>query len=261
MRELSTSPVQIEGLPEGFKEGPFAFRRGDKYYLTFPWVRKNTETLAYAMSDTPTGPFEFKGIIMDESPTGCWTNHHSIVEYKGQWYLFYHHNDYSPQFDKNRSARIDSLTFNPDGTIRKVQPTLRGVGITDARMKIQIDRYSKTSRSGVKIQFLDTEQKFDGWKACLTSRGAWLEYSNVDFAAGNYSQMKLRVKSEKGGTLRVEAGGKTLSEVEIPLCKDWQVLTAPVSSVPCGLNVVRVTLAGGGDVEIDWLGFATDANK
>lgn len=255
MRELSTSPVQIEGLPEGFKEGPFAFRRGDKYYLTFPWVRKNTETLAYAMSDTPTGPFEFKGIIMDESPTGCWTNHHSIVEYKGQWYLFYHHNDYSPQFDKNRSARIDSLTFNPDGTIRKVQPTLRGVGITDARMKIQIDRYSKASRRGVKIQFLDTEQKFDGWKACLTSRGAWLEYNNVDFAAGTYSQMKLRVKSDKGGTLRVEAGGKTLSEVDIPLCKNWQVLTVPVSSVPSGLNVVRVTLAGGGDVEIDWLGF------
>ena len=38
----------------------------------------------------------------------------------GQWYLFYHHNDYSPQFDKNRSVRIDSLNFNPDGTIQKV---------------------------------------------------------------------------------------------------------------------------------------------
>ena len=46
------------------------------------------------------GPFEFKGIIMDESPTDCWTNHHSLVEYKDQWYLFYHHNDYSPEFDK-----------------------------------------------------------------------------------------------------------------------------------------------------------------
>ena len=69
----------------------------------------DTETLAYAIADNPLGPFEFKGIIMEESPTDCWTNHHSIVEYKDQWYLFYHHNDYSPDFDKNRAARIDSL--------------------------------------------------------------------------------------------------------------------------------------------------------
>ena len=56
------------------------------------------------------GPFTFKGIIMDESPVGCWTNHHSITEYNGQWYLFYHHNDYSPNFDKNRSV-LYRLTF------------------------------------------------------------------------------------------------------------------------------------------------------
>ncbi len=64
---------------------------------------------------------------------------------KGQWYLFYHHNDLSPRFDKNRSVRIDSLFFNQDGTIRKVIPTLRGVGVTDASRKIQIDRYSLIS--------------------------------------------------------------------------------------------------------------------
>ena len=125
MKELASAPVLIEGLPEGFKEGPFVFERNGKYYLTFPWVKDKTETLAYAMGNSPSGPFEFKGIIMDESPTGCWTNHHSIVEYNGQWYLFYHHNDFSPEADKRRSVRIDSLTFNSDGTIVKVKPTLR----------------------------------------------------------------------------------------------------------------------------------------
>ena len=116
MLELASEPMQIQGLPEGFKEGPFAFERNGKYYFTFPWVKEKTEVLAYAMGDNPMGPFEFKGIIMDESPTDCWTNHHSLVEYKGQWYLFYHHNDYSPEFDKNRSARVDSLFFNPSNT-------------------------------------------------------------------------------------------------------------------------------------------------
>lgn len=39
------------------------------------------------------GPFEYKGVIMDESPTDCRTNHHSILDYRGRWYLFYHHKD------------------------------------------------------------------------------------------------------------------------------------------------------------------------
>ena len=90
MMELASEPQAVEGLPDGFKEGPFAFERNGKYYFTFPWVREKngTETLAYAMADHPMGPFTFKGIIMDESPTKCWNNHHSIVEYQGQWYLF-----------------------------------------------------------------------------------------------------------------------------------------------------------------------------
>ena len=122
---------EMKGLPEGFKEGPFAFHRGDWYYLTFPWVRKEkgTETLAYAMSKSPLGPWDFKGIFMAEHEDGCWTNHHSFVEYKGQWYLFYHHNDLSPNDDKRRSARIEKVTFNDDGTIPEIKPTLRGAGI------------------------------------------------------------------------------------------------------------------------------------
>lgn len=87
MKELASEPIQVQGLPEGFKEGPYVFKRNGKYYFTFPWVQDKTENLAYAMGDSPMGPFTFKGIIMDESPVGCWTNHHSITEYNGQWYL------------------------------------------------------------------------------------------------------------------------------------------------------------------------------
>ena len=128
---------EMKGLPEGFKEGPFVFRRGDWYYLTFPWVRGKkgvdgdnpTETLAYAMSKSPLGPWDFKGVFMAEHDNGCWTNHHSFVEYKGQWYLFYHRNDLSPNDDKRRSVRIEKVKFNDDGTIPEIKPTIRGGGI------------------------------------------------------------------------------------------------------------------------------------
>ena len=66
MKQLAGKPQRMEGLPEGFKEGPFAFKHNGHYYLTFPWVRHEggTETLAYAMSDSPLGPWQFNGIIM-----------------------------------------------------------------------------------------------------------------------------------------------------------------------------------------------------
>jgi beta-xylosidase len=126
MPPMKVGGQQMEGLPDGFKEGPFAFKRGDWYYLTFPWVRGDTskgdnptETLAYAMSKSPLGPWTFKGIIMAEHENRCWTNHHSLVEYKGQWYLFYHHNPFSPGDDKRRSVCIDKVASTPTARFRR----------------------------------------------------------------------------------------------------------------------------------------------
>ncbi len=260
MMELDSEPVQIDGLPEGFKEGPFAFERNGKYYLTFPWVREKngTETLAYAMADNPMGPFTFKGIIMDESPTGCWTNHHSIVEYRDQWYLFYHHNDYSPRFDKNRSTRIDSLRFNADGTIQKVIPTLRGVGVSNAHNRIDIDRYSAVSNSGVRVEYLDTADYFQGWKAVFSGKQNALIYNKVDFGQEPVERFTARVHSAKGGvlTVRVDGGkGAVVARVKIPKSNDWTLVSAPVISAPQGLHDLHFSVKTAGTVEVDWVGF------
>jgi hypothetical protein len=128
MMELASEVVILKDLPtQGLKEGPYMFERDGTYYLTFPHVANKIERLEYATSNSPLGPFKMTGVIMDESPTGCWTVHHSVIKFKNQWYLFYHDRDYSPNFDKARSVRADSLSFNEDGTIKKVIPTLRGM--------------------------------------------------------------------------------------------------------------------------------------
>ncbi|MDA3928252.1 MAG: family 43 glycosylhydrolase [Prolixibacteraceae bacterium] len=185
MLELDSEPQIIANLPEkGLKEGPFVFERNGIYYLTFPHVENKTERLEYAMGNNPMGPFELKGAFMDESTTGCWTNHHSIIEFQKQWYLFYHHNDLSPAFDKNRSIRADSLFFKPDGTIQEIMPTLRGIGITNANTEIQLDRYSAISFEGVAIDFIDTLKPFQGWKTILNQENAWISYNQVEFENG-----------------------------------------------------------------------------
>lgn len=258
MMELDSEPVKLGEVPEGFTEGPFIFKRENKYYLTFPWVRKKggTETLAYCMGDSPLGPFEFKGVFMDESPTGCWTNHHSFVEYDGQWYLFYHHNDYSPNMDKRRSARIDSVSFNADGTIKKITPTLRGVGLSDARKRIQIDRYSAISPKGVKVSFLDPENTFEGWKTSFAGKGAWLQYNNVDFGSRPVEEVAVYARG-KGGTLRIQAGknGAVIADVAVPASAAWREVRVPVANAPKGVADLYVSLQKGGGVEVDWIGF------
>ena len=258
MMELDSKPEPVKNLPDGFKEGPFVFERKGKYYYTFPWVRDSTETLAYAMGDSPMGPFEFKGVIMEESPTACWTNHHSIVEYKGQWYLFYHHNDYSPDFDKLRSVRVDRLYFNADGTIRQVKPTLRGVGISSARSRLQIDRYSSIS-GGASIAFVDEGNRFEGWKTLLPKRGARVEYDQVDFGSEAVVEVVLRVKAAAASRLSIVAQNDdvetVMTSVDVKKSIGWQEVRARVRKAPLGVADVRVELLKGSGVEIDWIGF------
>jgi len=258
MLELDSEPLIIDNLPEeGLKEGPYMFERNGIYYLTYPHVEDSTERLEYAIADNPLGPFKITGVIMDENP-GCWTNHQSIIEYKKQWYLFYHYNDLSPKFDKNRSVRIDSLFFNEDGTIQKVIPTLRGVGITEAAKKIQIDRYSQISDKGVSIAFLDTSDTFGGWKAILDTSGSWIQYNSVDFGNNPLKSVSIRALSHSGTTVQVrlnDVNGPLLAKVRIPAGQEWNTYDSPLLEFNQGMHNLIVLLPDNKNVELDWLRF------
>ena len=274
---------EMKGLPEGFKEGPFAFKRGDWYYLTFPWVRgdtsdgKNpTETLAYSMSKSPLGPWDFKGIIMAEHNNGCWTNHHSILEYKGQWYLFYHTNFFSPRNDKRRSACIEKICFGADGTIEEVKETMRGVGINQATERIEIDRFSDSS-IGVTTNDMDFDSipRFRGACVNLPQKGSWVKYNDVDFSnlydgylvvcakASENTELCIRDKSAKGKVIsRIDMTVKsetTFPGMSQPFRRDqsnqWLTLTAPLEYTPKGITDLVITCNGGEGVSVDWLQF------
>jgi hypothetical protein len=259
MLELDSEMQIISNLPQkGLIEGPFVFERNGIYYLTYPHAANKTERLEYAIGNSPTGPFEHKGVIMDESPSGCWTNHHSIVEYKGQWYLFYHDKDLSPDFDKNRSTRADYLYFNDDGTIQKVIPTLRGVGITNARKEVQIDRYSAISPEGVSVAFIDPNQKQNGWKTILTAQDAWVQYNKVDFGTEKLNSVLMKTSSPTGGVIdiRVDAiDGPLLAKVDIPDNPDWSVVNSSLLESATGIHNLIVILKDTKTVEIDWIRF------
>jgi hypothetical protein len=259
MLELDSETKVIGELPrQGLKEGPFLFERNGIYYMTYPHVQNKTERLEYAIADNPMGPFKVTGVIMDESPTGCWTNHQSIIEFNNQWYLFYHHNDLSPKFDKNRSIRVDSLFFNEDGTIMKVIPTLRSVGLTDATKEIQVDRYSSISDKGTSITFLDSLNTFKGWKTIFSEKDAWVQYNTVDFGSKKLKSVQVKALSQTGGTLQIRLDnpkGQIIAEVKIPEGTKWQIVTARVSKLQQGIHNLIISLKDPGSVEIDWVSF------
>jgi len=258
MLELAMEPKTLGELPtKGLKEGPFMFERNGIYYLTYPHVENKIERLEYATGDNPLGPFKFAGVIMDESPINCWTNHHSIIQVKNQWYLFYHHNDYSPKFDKARSVRIDSLFFNADGSIKKVTPTFRGVGVTDAHQKIQIDRYSQIDNKGASIAFIDSLHTFSGWKTTFKAPGAWVQYNAVDFGPRLIKTISVRAIST-GGILQLHTdglNGPLVAEMKIPAGKDWTIAKATLLKVKSGIHNIVVVLKGTGRIEVDWISF------
>lgn len=258
MLELASEPELIANLPDqGLKEGPFLFERNGIYYLTYPHVAERTERLEYATADNPMGPFKVTGVIMDAS-RDCWTNHQSIARYEGQWYLFYHHDDYSPHFDKARSIRADSLFFNEDGTIKKVIPTLRGIGVSKASEEIQIDRYSAISDEGASIAFLDTTDAFKGWKMILHRPGAWAQYNKVDFGDRRLKKMQAMVESGTGGMVQIRldaADGPLIAEMKVPKTKTWKMMSTRITGFQAGIHNLVVRQKNGGDIGIDWVSF------
>ncbi|MBN1974083.1 MAG: family 43 glycosylhydrolase [Sedimentisphaerales bacterium] len=259
MLEIDSQPRQIANLPrKGLREGPFPFKRNGIYYLSYPHVQNNTERLEYATASSPMGPYEWKGVIMDESASGCWTNHHSVVEYKGQWYLFYHDKDLSPNFDKNRSIKADYLYFNEDGTIQKVIPTHRGVGISSALKEIQIDRYSEISQEGASIAFVDPNQTKNGWKTILAAQDAWIRYNKVDFGQNKLKSVSVKALSETGSTIEIRIDsidGQLLAKVDIAKNSNLSEVKAAVSGSASGVHDLVVIHKDAKPVEIDWVKF------
>jgi beta-xylosidase len=127
--KLKSNMVELEGdiqvidVP-AFTEGPYVFKREQKYYLSYS--AEFPEVIDYAMADSPEGPWEYKGRLNDvmvNSPT----NHQAVVEYKGQWYFIYHSAGLAGGGEFRRSVCVDDLNYNPDGTIQKIIQTDRGV--------------------------------------------------------------------------------------------------------------------------------------
>lgn len=123
MLELDGSIQKID-LPN-FTEAPWIHKKGDWYYLSYAY--QFPEKIAYAMSKSINGPWEFKGIL-NEIAGNSNTNHQAIMAFKGKDYFFYHNGSIQPNGGSfRRSVCIDRLYYNEDGTMKRVIMTSEGI--------------------------------------------------------------------------------------------------------------------------------------
>ncbi len=121
-----------EITPEGYVEGPFLFIRNGKYY--FMWSEgswgKSDYRVAYAIADSPLGPFKRLNTVLEQDPKiGKGAGHHSVIQIPGtdEWYIVYHRRPLDRFGANERMTCIDRMYFDKDGFIKPVKMTVEGV--------------------------------------------------------------------------------------------------------------------------------------
>ena len=104
-----------------FFEASWMHKYNGKYY--FSYSTGDTHFIAYATGTSPYGPFTYQGVILN--PVVGWTNHHSIVEINGKWYLFYHDSVLSGDKTHLRTVKVAELKYRPDGSIETIDAYLK----------------------------------------------------------------------------------------------------------------------------------------
>lgn len=106
-------PIPADDHDRRFFEAAWVHKKDGVYY--FSYSTGDTHFLAYATGPTPYGPFTYAGRILE--PVLGWTTHHSIVEFEGRWWLFYHDCELSKGVDHLRSVKCKEIHYDSDGKI------------------------------------------------------------------------------------------------------------------------------------------------
>ena len=113
IRDAEGNLLMADDHDRRFFEAAWMHKYNGKYY--FSYSTGDTHFLAYAIGDSPLGPFTYQDKILD--PVLGWTTHHSIVEFKGRWYLFHHDCSLSKGVDHLRSVKIKEIVYDEQGKI------------------------------------------------------------------------------------------------------------------------------------------------
>lgn len=121
-RDMSNVTINAVKTLPNFEEAPYVSKHNGTYYLVY--AAGFPESIAYATSDSVTGPWQYQGVIMDPLP-GTTTIHPAVFDFKGATFIAYHNADLPGGGSYRRSVAIDRVYFNEDGTIKPIVRTTK----------------------------------------------------------------------------------------------------------------------------------------
>ncbi len=259
MMELDGEMQDMKGL-EDFHEATWVFERNGIYYLTYADNNPRENKLRYATSSNPLGPWTYRGVFLDT--TGCDTNHGSVVEFKGNWYAFYHNKSLSNTGKGNlRSICVDLLNFNDDGTIRMVEQTKSGVasvGTKSLTEKKAVEYEAENAIIGGNATVADNSSASGGkYVTNLNSNDSYIQFNNIKgkrkgdratinifYSGSSYSRIKLLVNGIDYSYLNALP---TSNEGNF---KGHTYFTVPLNA---GKNNTIKLIGGNGNINVDYI--------
>lgn len=267
--KLKDNMVELDGpwvriSEEDVNEAVHVFKREGIYYFS---ARVGPVT-KYWMADSPLPQYAtLKGELAPNSPHS--PNHTSAIEFKGQWYLFYHRGDVNHGSQCRRSVCFDKMSFREDGTIEPVIYTLdESVEITiperqqprTPKGSLRREAEEFDEQSGVRV-----ESQMDGGKSTglgTISNGGWSSYQKIAFGNNPAADIPFRVRvsaSHEGGTIELRLDklkGEVIGSIPVTASGSWEkfeTLSTTLTGI-AGFRTIYLCYSGGSDklMKVNW---------
>tara|TARA_B100001079_G_scaffold102457_1_gene87940 strand:+ start:1971 stop:3284 length:1314 start_codon:yes stop_codon:yes gene_type:complete len=247
MTSIEGEVVKIDSKPENYQEGPWVWKHDDHYYLAYASTCC-PEGLGYAMSDSPEGPWEYKGMIMDatEKTRG---NHPGIIEYKGKSYAFGHSYDILKSktsiFYERRSVDADEMKYNEDGTIQTI-PYWNDKGPEPIE---NLNPFHRTEAETIAwSEGVKTNKTEDKIYVTAIEDGDYMMVQGADFKNGA-TKFKVFAQPVSGGTIEIRLDGAEgqligSSKIEKEAGNTYKLYTSNMEKVP-GVHDIYFVFKGG----------------
>lgn len=240
---------EMEGL-EDFHEASYVFKRNGLYYMTYSDNLGGNNRMHYAVSDSPLGPWDHRGIYL--TPTGCDTSHGSVVRFKDRWYCFYHNCVISGGRGNLRSVCVDELFFDEDGDILPVVQTAKPLDPVGPDESLPADTPYVPASSAVRLE-RRAEIGEDG--SAKIEKGRNLIFTKLDGMEGGRVSLHFVYESTAPlSHLRLIVNDTDWSYVNLAAGYNTAAFTVPMRAGK--VNTVRLEFTDG---EGTFRGFYTEA--
>ncbi|WP_099468217.1 family 43 glycosylhydrolase [Konateibacter massiliensis] len=205
-----------------FHEGSSMRKIGNTYYYVYADMERGKPTaLGYSTSKSPLGPFEYRGIIIDNAACdpASWNNHGSIECVNGQWYVFYHRCSRGVQ--QYRRLCIEPITINADGSIGEVKMTSQGIG-EPFEPGEKIMGYQACELAGT--VYIDADEEYeekltnisDGDEAVFRYVRSAKPFGKIKITASGSGTIEVLMNGQAVGIVKIKDGVQTRDEIHMP---------------------------------------------